>query len=813
MSSIINYDGANELFYSWTVTTENSTNVSFSDSNLAATNATFATTGVYGIRLSVSDGTLTDFDEIEVIVTHVGASGLSSRPGNTACIAPDNAPPTGGSVELSHAFPNLPALGSGETPIAMKQPPNDATIWFLVTQQGSVFTFANDPNTSTLTEALKIPNTRLDYVGNSELGLLGIAIHPDFANNNYIYLSFTSEAAGRQSTISRWNYNPATGLIDPNSEYTILEVAQPVDNHNGGNIAFSPSDGYLYIGFGDGGASGDQYLNGQDTTSLLGAVLRIDVDNSSNGARYAIPPDNPFSGPPSCRGTNGSCPDDPKLSDASPPGQCRDLQDNTINCPEIFAYGLRNPWRWSFDRSNGDLWLGDVGQGSFEEINFIESGGNYGWNHMEGPRCFISGPNTTPCTPPVGMSLPVYSYGRSDGRSVVGGYVYRGNDLAWLQGVYIFTDYYSGYSLRALTLNTNGQYDYSELIPNKGGFTPSFAEDNTGELYLLQTGAAGTNVLKLVSASGAATPSIPTHLSETGCVNPANPLEPATGLIPFEPIAPLWSDGAEKHRYFAIPDGTTISIDPVDGDFVFPSGTVLVKNFYLNKRIFETRLLMLHQTGWGGYSYEWQYDTSGNPTDAVLLANAKDKLFEGVNWHYPSRAECFQCHTEAANFSIGPEASQLNHTTAFRSTFITANQLETYNSIGLFTNPIDSTVQSMHFFSLNDSGATLEQRSRSYLHTNCSTCHRPNGGGRGPMDLRFQTPFNLTYTCGHAPSFGDLSIQNPEIIKRGVPGESVLLVRMNSTDGNRMPKLGTGLVDTEATTLLSEWISSISVCP
>ena len=276
----------------------------------------------------------------------------------------------------------------------------------------------------------------------SEEGLLGIALSPHDERHLFLYYS---AASPRRSVVSRFNYNRE---VAPDSELVILEVEQPYANHNGGQIAFGP-DGYLYIGLGDGGSAGDPLGSGQDTSTLLGSILRIDVSESTEARPYAIPPDNPFA-------------------------------DSAGARPEIWAYGLRNPWRFSFDRETGELWTGDVGQNEWEEIDIIERGGNYGWNVLEGNHCFRPRDNCDR----EGRIPPVHEYSL-DGApcSVIGGYVYRGEAIPWLRGAYIYGDFCSGkvHGLR----HHNGQITDHKELADTGLRIMSFAEDNSGELYLL----------------------------------------------------------------------------------------------------------------------------------------------------------------------------------------------------------------------------------------------------------------------------------------------------------------------------------------
>lgn len=283
--------------------------------------------------------------------------------------------------------------------------------------------------------------------GPTEAGLLGIALHPRFAKNRTLYLSYTRRGAPLVSVIARYTTTADGKHLDPGSAQTLLELAQPYGNHNGGGIAFGP-DGYLYAGFGDGGAAGDPHGNGQNTGTLLGKLLRIDVDH---GTPYAIPPDNPFS-----QGGGRA---------------------------EIYAWGLRNPWRWSFDRQSGQLWAGDVGQNRWEEIDIIRKGGNYGWSVREGRHCFRDRECDTK-----GLLDPVAEYSHDQGCSVTGGYVYRGSRVAALQGRYLYADYCSG---KVWSLDAAHPERGSTLLLESGLKVSSFAEGEDGELYLLDLDGGG----------------------------------------------------------------------------------------------------------------------------------------------------------------------------------------------------------------------------------------------------------------------------------------------------------------------------------
>lgn len=358
---------------------------------------------------------------------------------------PPAAPP---GVALDRVFPQL----SFSQPVALLQAPADTSRWFVVEKAGVVRLFDNQPGTSASAVFIDI-SSQVDSAP-SEAGLLGMAFHPNFAANGEVFLSYTRSGAPLVSVVARFSSRNAGNTLDPSSEEIILTVPQDFSNHNGGHIAFR-GDGNLYIGFGDGGSANDPNNRAQDDSTLLGKLLRIDIDG---GAPYAIPAGNPFAANAPCVQGSGTAP-----------------------CPEIFASGLRNPWRWSFDRQNDEIWVGDVGQGAFEEIDLVESGNNLGWRIREGANCNIpaSGCQTA------NLTDPVFEYGRSLGSSVTGGYVYRGGAISGLDGFYIFGDFGSG-RLWALPAATRGAA--TELLDTAFSIS-AFGEDNGGELYLLDYGA------------------------------------------------------------------------------------------------------------------------------------------------------------------------------------------------------------------------------------------------------------------------------------------------------------------------------------
>ena len=380
-------------------------------------------------------------------------------------------PPTTQTVEAGGAGDSPPAL----RPLAVERvfpslefsrltnlaQPDDGSNRFFVTQQGGLIRVF--PNRQDVTEAPVFLDIR-DRVSqrHNEEGLLGMAFDPAFKDNGFFYLYY-SASGPRRSVLSRFSASGVDpNLADADSELMVLEIPEPAGNHNGGQLAFGPG-GFLYIGVGDGGRGGDPFGNGQNTGTLLGTILRIDVSGANAGERYKIPASNPFVGVDGSR-------------------------------EEIFAYGLRNPWRFSFDMGHADvrnkeperpveIWVADVGQNLWEEIDLVRSGLNYGWNIMEGGHCFSP---SSGCQE-AGLELPVAEYGRDAGCSVTGGYVYRGNSLPSLAGAYVFGDFCSG-SIWGMRYDGTSVSDSFLLAESRLNIT-SFGQDLTGEIYVLSRNA------------------------------------------------------------------------------------------------------------------------------------------------------------------------------------------------------------------------------------------------------------------------------------------------------------------------------------
>jgi uncharacterized repeat protein (TIGR03806 family) len=702
-------------------------------------------------------------------------SGLDARPSNKTCLAPARAT---GSTTLAteRVFPNLSFKNQM---VEMMQVPSDSSRWFVVERFGTVRVFENKQDVKAYTDFVDI-TARVDS-SCAECGLLGMAFHPDFPATPRVYVTYTSKdrpLGGPDTHLSEFTSNDGGLTLDPASERVIFTIQKEGEHHHGGRIGFG-RDGLLYMSTGDGFSVGTD--NGQLLTTLRGKMLRIDIRGTTGTALYKIPADNPF---------------------AASTSLCNQTGNGPQNCPEIYAWGLRNPWRWNFDRETGDIWLGDVGESDIEEVDLIKRGGNYGWRCYEGTLDISKKWRTGgACAGKTDLLPPVAQFTHDTGHVVIGGVVYHGKAIPGMAGRYIFGSF--GGLIWDIPTDTKPTLTITGGL--QSGLQPSsFNEGNDGEIYL-------TNIyrnLQRIVAAGATTGGPAAKLSATGCVNASNATQPASGLIPYEPNAKLWSDGASKERWMALPDGKNVTVN-ADGDWDFPNGTVLVKNFRLDNRLIETRLFMRHPDGvWAGYSYEWNTDQ----TDATLVKGGKTVTVGGQTWHYPSEAQCLQCHTEAAGFSLGLETKQLAFNIEYPQTGRDAHQLLTLNEIKVLTPPIANPTAQEPYRDPKGTVGTLGERARAYLHSNCSQCHRPNGGSTANMDLRYSTALADTKACGVAPGLGDLGIANAKLIAPGDAAHSVLVSRMNRRDAYGMPVIGSAKVDAEGVALITEWVNSLTSC-
>ena len=511
--------------------------------------------------------------------------------------------------------------------------------WFVVEQGGKIFSFPNRQDCEQADLFLDIPKEIRTLPANGVVGdTYGLAFHPKFAENRYCYVCYVvmGKPGDKQlpdgTRLSRFRVSQTDPpRCDPASEQILLTWLG--GGHNGGSLKFGP-DGFLYISTGDGASPSppDPLNTGQDISDLLSSILRIDVDHPSGDRLYSIPPDNPFVGQEGARG-------------------------------EVWAYGLRNPWRMSFDRQTGELWVGDVGWELWEMIYRIKKGGNYGWSIMEGPQSVHPdgkrGP--TPIIPP-NLQFP-----HTEAASIIGGYVYRGQRLPELVGTYICGDWETR---RVWGTRFDGDRVVSHReLASQGPRIVAFGEGHDGELYIVDYDLGTIHELAPNPAAKQARAKFPTKLSETGLFADVAKHELAPGVVPFSITAEPWADFATAARFVALPGSSSAELhrEPIEvpgsmfhQQFVFPKDGVLMKTLSMemtagkpaSRRRLETQLLHYDGRNWRGYSYRWSEDEK----DAALVGAAgEDRPLEVEDakapggkrvqtWHYPGRNECFICH-------------------------------------------------------------------------------------------------------------------------------------------------------------------------
>jgi len=685
----------------------------------------------------------------------------------------DGTPVGSGTFQMVSAFPSLRFT----RPVFLTHAPDGSDRIFVVEQAGRIRVFPNSQSATTTSLFLDI--TSLVQSTGSEQGLLGLAFDPGYASNGYLYVNYTAPAAACSggivecTKIVRYRVSTANpNAVDPQSALQLLQYAQPDNDHNGGMLAFGP-DRMLYISSGDGGDFQDE--NAQNLTLRLGKILRIDP---SAPAPY-IPASNPFSADPS-------------------------------KAREIWHYGLRNPWRLSFDRLTGDLWIGDVGQNSWEEIDFFAAGSaggaNLGWNWCEGNHDF-----SRSCAA-LGAKPPILEYSHSSGMgvAVVGGYVYRGVDAPSLTGIYVFGDAGSG---RVFAWNrTSSPVDIGNVPA-----LSSFGEDQRGELYAL---ALFDGLIYRVAQTGGSGGGFPALLSQTGLFSNVANLTPAQGMVEYGVAVPFWSDSTSKRRWVALPTGARVGF-AANAAWQVPPGTALVKHFDLpigtgQTRRLETRVL-LHQpatpttpTHWVGVTYRW----NSNQTDAALLSAALDEqvtVDTGTGprlqtYRYPSPAECLQCHNAAAGNVLGLRTAQMNRSFTYPGG--TANQLTAWSCAGMLDQNPGNPAAYATLPDPTNAALARTPRARAWLDVNCSMCHRPSGPAPGGLDLRSSPLLGAMNVINVLPTHGDLGIANARRILPGSRAQSVLWARVQSTQiGVHMPPQGRA-ADPVAVDLLGQWIDS-----
>jgi uncharacterized repeat protein (TIGR03806 family) len=734
--------------------------------------------------------------------------------------------PTG--VAVVEAFPAL----DWESPIDAKPWPGQAGQLMVVEMDGRVFKLADHDAATTRSEVLNITD-RVWYLNwdqgvssHKHGGIFSTAFHPQFGTGqgkDHLYIYYAHHPANDSpdalvdnnnpfyNRLARFTWNGSAFL--PTSEQILLHLHDVAKGHEGGGMCFG-ADGFLYLAFGDGG---EESANAIDDAQKIherarSGVWRMDVDlrggsvshpirrqpagAGSYSQNYYIPSNNPWAQP--------------------------HVGGSSTVLEEFYAIGLREPHRMSFDPASG-FWIGDVGASQFEEVNLMDAPGlNFQWTYKEGS----GGGFSTKPNPLIGTERgPAHDYNHGVGNCIIGGHVYRGSALPGLAGKYLFGD--NGTQLLyALEFDpvTKAKISVQQFGAGRAGGIwngiSSFGIDSQGEPLLLQLGA-GVNGAARISRIKPATPpgggswTYPPLLSQTGVFTDLPTLTPAPSMIPYDVNMPLWSAGMDKRRWVMIPnDGVANS--PAEqitysenGAWELPVGSVFVKHFARpdNGAPLETRLMVRGTDGWGGVTYKWR----ANGAEADLLEGGAEETLtvhgQTFDYLYPSRSQCNLCHTPVAGPVLGFRTRQLNGSFAYPGGE-TANQIESLSVAGFI--PQSITVADLQAVltsaSAADPAVSDEEWTRSYLDSNCAHCHQPGASSRASFDALLSTPLaNQGIVCG--PVIDGLGAPAPAVIKPGSIANSVMLLRMNTSDECcSMPPLAKGIVDDEAVARVASWI-------
>jgi glucose/arabinose dehydrogenase len=733
------------------------------------------------------------------------APAFAARVPNTTLRMPAEFPIVG--YGMTNAFGDV----TFEQPIAIASPPGETNRLFIAERTGRIMLVTNLA-APTKTEFIDL---RLDELVSNfvESGLLGLAFHPGYATNGYFFvyrtIMGTTDGAtfGLHDEVARFQVDPLNpNRALPESKTRILAQHDINEQHNAGDLQFGP-DGYLYISIGDSAPPpGSQpHLPQAIDEHFFGSILRIDVDKRPGNlapnpligstTNYFVPADNPFV----------TVTEFNEL--AVDPARIRS---------EIYAVGLRNPWRINFDSVTGDLYCADVGADKAEEVNLIVPGGNYGWPFLEGN---ISGPNGLPVPRGFLSRKPLYAYahgsGFRQGGCIIGGLVYRGNGIPQLQGAYVFGDHRHG-RIWALRQNvTNGVT--VEYVGNHFNLTTFGIDPRNRDV--LAANLDGQIVRITYRAPEEAV--YPRTLVDTGAFADLKALEPNPGIVSYDINVPFWSDNAIKTRWFSLPADATIGFS-ASNNWLFPFGTVWIKHFELemtngvpsSSRRIETRFLVKTELGVYGLTYRW----GSSKTNAALVPEEgmeeeftiRDRGTTRIQtWYYPGRADCLRCHTPQGGYAIGFNTAQLNRSIQGK----VGNQIESLSAAAYFDREVGNIRSHPVLADATNSAWPIQYRFRSYLAANCAQCHYPGGppaAAPAYWDARFTKPISEAHIV-NAPSayYGEPW----RIIKPGDLDNSLLLHKINGSFGVRMPPLATSVLDSDAIALVTEYVQTLPKDP
>lgn len=597
------------------------------------------------------------------------------------------------------------------------------------------------------------------------LRLLGLEFHPDFENNRRLFLYYALETTtNNKFELELSEFKMRTdGSLESESRKSFLRY--PGNGHTGGDIQFGP-DGMLYLPIGDltPPSPPDGNLSGQNMSHLAGKILRIDIDNQDPGLPYAIPKDNPFV----------------------------DLEGAR---PEIWAYGFRNPWKLTFHPESGEVWTGDVGWEMWEMVYRVEKGGNYGWSIMEGPMPT----NPDQDNGPSPISPPTAAYDHIQGASVTGGYFVTSPRIPDLRGKYIYGDYVTG-KIWALDWDGEGVASNVEIADTRQAIV-TFGQDNQGDLLFAEL-IRDTSLQRLIpNPASDRSDEFPHRLSKTGIFTNVSSQDASKGVYDFDIHAPIWHDGYEADYWVGMPNKTGLEIRPDQrrGSPVMqydnPKDMVLAKTIHKNGNKVETQILH-HDGYWKGYSYKWNEEQ----TDATLVdKGGLDTMIDGKAYRFPARDECIRCHGSNFNRPLAFFPGQMN----------LGKQLQNFNKLGIIDDKFVEIADKIPLTNPYDESEPIDLRARSWLHSNCSHCHKVSGGSGLTAQMNAAVPDSKLELINYPPTKGYFGLEGAPQIDPGNPYNSILYYRIATRGAGHMPMVGVRTIDKEGVKLIHDWIRSM----
>ncbi len=712
----------------------------------------------------------------------VGGSSTAREPWTTSHVSGSPEPPKLYATE--RVYPQL----QFNQPVELL-PLGDTGRMILLEVGGQVYTFDDDPACDRADLALDLAPC-IDQFSRA----LGIGVHPNFRQTREIFVCYAGDPVARPdgTRLSRFRMtteNPPQ--IDRQSEEILLTWAS--GGHNGCAIRFD-SQGFLYFSAGDGARPypPDEYDVSQDLSDLRATICRIDVNRRSENLGYSVPANNPFV--------------------------------NTLGArAEIWAYGFRNPWRFTIDHATGKMFCGDVGWELWELIHDVQRGGNHGWSIFEGPQ-----PIRSDITPgPTPIIKPLIAYPHTEGLSVTGGVVYRGQALPELDGAYLYGDYVTGllWGARAQTegeksqaLGQASQLEWNELLAETGLKIITMTEGRDGEVLVVSFDGGIYRLVKNQLTDQST--QFPHRLSQTGLFSDTAQLSPATGVLPYTIVAPAWQSATKLCFHLGVPGHEPITIHRQQRNWKYPVGTVFAKT--ISRQVnhthgprdqkIETQLLHFDGLAWQPYTYAWNVEQS----DAILVsteganaefvfANVDGTGDELAKWRFQSRAECRACHSNQAGGAVGFTLANLDSL----GERPVEDPIATLVDSELVIDAPDNLRPFKRLVNPTDFSATLETRARSYLATNCAHCHCRGGGGTVALDLSFDLPTSEIFAVDFPAAQGMFDLPNAKVIVPGDPYRSVLYYRLATSGTGHMPKLWSRDNDSLGLGLIHDWIRSL----